>query len=102
MDDQLVPNPRHARLKNLLAEAEDRAHEVRTAYRDALTAMRSQTVWTGPTAEKWADELEEQHRRLVRLAQRVVDAIEVELHRHPAMVTRSEADAARRELAGRI
>jgi hypothetical protein len=99
--EPMVPNPRHAELKRLLAEAEDRAYGVRQAYQRASSAMRSGKVWTGPTAATWTAELEERHRRLGQLAQRVVDAIEEELHRHPALVTESQANATRREMAGR-
>lgn len=97
----MVPNPRRERLRHLLLEAENRAQEVRQAYRGAVGAMRSGKVWTGPTAATWADELEERHHRLGRLARRVVDAIEEELRRHPPLVTETEANAMRRETAGR-
>ncbi|GAA5057977.1 Tfp pilus assembly protein FimV [Thermocatellispora tengchongensis] len=101
MGEPMVPNPRHARLKLLLAEAEERSHEVRQAYQRAFNAMRSRRVWTGPTAEKWTDELALQIHQLGQLAQRVMDAIDEEMHRHPALVPQSQADAIRRELAGR-
>lgn len=101
MAEPMVPNPRHAELQRLLAEAEGRAHEVRQAYQRASSAMRSGKVWTGPTADKWTSELEDRHQRLGRLAQRVVDAIEEELRRTPPLVTESQANAARREMAGR-
>ena len=102
MAERMVPNPRHVRVKALLAEAEERAHEVRQAYRQALSAMRSRKVWTGPTARKWTDELGDTDLRLGRLAQRLVEGIEDELRRHPALVTESEADAMRRQMAGRL
>lgn len=101
MAEPMVPNPRHAELQRLLAEAEDRAHEVRQAYQRASSAMRSGRVWTGPTANKWTTELEDRHQRLGRLAQRVVDAIAEELRRTPPLVTEAQANAARREMAGR-
>ncbi|MGV9772649.1 hypothetical protein [Streptosporangium sp. NPDC003464] len=101
MAEPMVPNPRHAELKRLLVEAGDRAYEVRQAYQRASSAMRSGKVWTGPTADKWTTELEDRHQRLGRLAQRVVDVIEEELRRHPPLVTETEANAMRRELAGR-
>ncbi|MEV0424412.1 hypothetical protein ACFV0L_27275 [Streptosporangium canum] len=101
MAEPMVPNPRHAELQRLLAEAEDRAHEVRQAYQRASSAMRSGRVWTGPTADKWTTELEDRHQRLGRLAQRVVDAIAEELRRTPPLVTEAQANAARREMAGR-
>ncbi|MEU7984274.1 hypothetical protein AB0B56_05345 [Streptosporangium canum] len=101
MAEPMVPNPRHAELQRLLAEAEDRAHEVRQAYQRASGAMRSGRVWTGPTADKWTTELEDRHQRLGRLAQRVVDAIAEELRRTPPLVTEAQANAARREMAGR-
>ncbi|MEU8379436.1 hypothetical protein [Streptosporangium sp. NPDC048865] len=88
-------------MRQLLVEATDRAHEVRQAYQRASSAMRSGKVWTGPTAATWTAELEDRHQRLGRLAQRVVDAVEEELRRHPPLVTESQADAARREMAGR-
>ncbi|MBB2913260.1 hypothetical protein FHS43_004558 [Streptosporangium becharense] len=102
MAEPMVPNPWHERLRHLLVEAENRSHEVRQAYQRAFGAMRAGQVWTGPTAVAWAAELEERHHRLARLAQRVVDAIEEELHRHPPLVTETEANAARREMAGRM
>ncbi|MFD8561195.1 hypothetical protein ACWDOR_26080 [Streptosporangium canum] len=101
MAEPMVPNPRHTELRRLLAEAEGRAHEIRQAYQRASSAMRSGKVWTGPTADKWTTELEDRHQRLGRLAQRVVDAIEEELRRTPPLVTESQANAARREMAGR-
>ncbi|GHH64064.1 hypothetical protein GCM10017673_06050 [Streptosporangium violaceochromogenes] len=101
MAERMVPNPRRERLRQLLLEAEDRAREVRQAYQSAVGAMRSGKVWTGPTAAMWADELEERHHRLGRLARRVVEAVEEELRREPALVTEAQADAMRRELAGR-
>jgi uncharacterized protein YukE len=100
--EPMVPNPRHATLKALLGEAEERAHQVRQAYRHAFSAMRSRQVWTGPSAERWTDDLEEKNRRLERLAQRVADRIEEELRRHPTLVTEAEADAMRRQMAGRL
>ncbi|MFJ2029552.1 hypothetical protein [Streptosporangium sp. NPDC087985] len=102
MAEPMVPNPRRAELQRLLAEVADRAHEVRQAYQRASSAMRSGKVWTGPTAATWTTELEDRHQRLGRLAQRVMDAIEEELRRQPAMVTESQADTMRREMAGRI
>ncbi|WP_433239979.1 hypothetical protein ACQPYK_33655 [Streptosporangium sp. CA-135522] len=101
MAERMVSNPRHAELQRLLAEAESRAQEVRQAYQRAVGAMRSGKVWTGPTADKWTAELEDRHQRLGRLAQRVVDAIEEELRRLPPLVTETEANAMRREMAGR-
>ncbi|GIH90797.1 hypothetical protein ACFFMN_26430 [Planobispora siamensis] len=102
MTEPMVPNPRHLRLRELLAEAEQRAVEVRTAYRRVVQAMQSGKVWTGPAATAWTEQVDDRHRRLARLAQQVVDAVEDELRRHPPLVTRAQADAARRELAGRL
>ncbi|MFF5207450.1 hypothetical protein [Streptosporangium sp. NPDC000396] len=102
MAERMVPNPRHERLRQLLVEAEGRAQEVRQAYQRASGAMRSGKVWTGPTAARWTTELEDRHHRLGRLAQRVVDAIEEELRRHPPLVTEAEANAMRREMARRV
>ncbi|MER5621750.1 hypothetical protein ABT061_11975 [Streptosporangium sp. NPDC002544] len=101
MAERMVPSPRHERLRQLLVEAEYRAHEVRQAYQHASSAMRSRRVWTGPTATTWTAELEDRRQRLGRLAQNVVDAIEEELRRSPPLVTEAEADAMRREMAGR-
>ncbi|MEV4529672.1 hypothetical protein [Streptosporangium sp. NPDC049304] len=101
MAERMVPSPRYERLRQLLIEAEDRAHEVRQAYQRASSAMRSGQVWTGPTATTWTNELEDRRRSLGRLAQRVVDAVEEELRRSPPLVTEAEADAMRREMAGR-
>lgn len=97
----MVPSPRHERLRQLLAEAEYRANEVRQAYQRASSAMRSGQVWTGPTATTWTIELEDRNQRLGRLAQSVVDAVEEELRRSPPLVTEAEANAMRREMAGR-
>lgn len=102
MAERMVPNPRHAELKTLLVEAEERAHEVRIAYRPATGAMGSGKVWTGPTARRWRDELEERQHRLATLARRVSDAIEEELRRHPELVTEAEANIIRRQRSGRI
>lgn len=102
MAEPMVPNPRHERLKQLLREAEYGSQEVRQAYQQAVGAMQSGQVWTGPTADRWSAELEERHHRLGRLARRVVESIEEELHRHPPLVTESEANAMRREMAGRV
>ncbi|MEU4832808.1 hypothetical protein [Streptosporangium sp. NPDC023615] len=101
MAERMVPNPRHERLRQLLAEAVDRAHEVRQAYQGAFSAMRSGQVWTGPTATTWTTDLEDRHHRLGWLAQSVVDAVEEELRRQPPLVTETEANAVRREMAGR-
>ena len=101
MAERMVPSLRHERLRQLLLEAETRAHEVRQAYQHALAAMRSGKVWTGPTAVTWTTELGERHQRLGQLARRVVEAIEEELRRHPPLVTETEANAMRREMAGR-
>lgn len=101
MAERMVPSPRHERLRQLLAEAEYRANEVRQAYQRASSAMRSGQVWTGPTAATWTTELEDRHQRLGRLAQNVVDAVEEELRRSPPLVTEAEANAMRREMAGR-
>ncbi|GII91830.1 hypothetical protein [Sinosporangium siamense] len=100
MAERMVPNPRHAKLKLLLMEADNWARDVRQAYQPASSAMRSGKVWTGPTATRWGDELEDRHHRLRRLAQHLSNAIEDELRRHPAMVTESQAEAIRRELGG--
>ena len=81
MAERMVPNPRHAELKTLLIEVEERAHEVRRAYQPASTAMGSGRVWTGPTARRWQDDLEDRHRRLALLVRRVSDAIEAEMSR---------------------
>lgn len=97
----MVPSPRYERLRQLLVEAEYRADEVRQAYQRASSAMRSGQVWTGPTAATWTAELEDRHQRLGRLAQSVVDAVEEELRRSPPLVTEAEANAMRREMAGR-
>jgi hypothetical protein len=102
MAERMVPNPRHAELKTLLIEVEERAHEVRRAYQPASTAMGSGRVWTGPTARRWQDDLEDRHRRLALLVRRVSDAIEAEMRRHPELVTESEADVIRRRRAGRL
>jgi len=102
MAERMVPNPRHAELKTLLIEVAERAHEVRGAYQPASGAMGSGKVWTGPTARRWRDDLEDRHRRLATLARRVTDAIEEELRRHPELVTESEANLIRRQRSGRL
>jgi hypothetical protein len=102
MAERMVPNPRHLRLKSLLRRAEDEIRGVRHAFLPAVTAMDGGTVWTGPTARKWATDLGEQHHRLIRATERVIGAVEAELRRHPPMVTEAEADLIRRELTGRI
>ncbi|GGK84671.1 hypothetical protein Ppa06_43980 [Planomonospora parontospora subsp. parontospora] len=93
MADRMVPNPLHIRLRELLADAEERGQEIRRAYERPVGTMRTGKVWTGPTADKWIDGLEERHHRLTSLARQLVSAIEAELHRHPAMVTEAEAHA---------
>ncbi|MFC4060545.1 hypothetical protein ACFOWE_19755 [Planomonospora corallina] len=102
MADRMVPNPLHARLREILAEVEERGGEIRQAYQRPLEVMGPGAVWTGPTAEKWAGELQERHHLLARLARRVADAVEEELRRRPAMVTEAEAEAIRRTMAGRL
>ncbi|GAA3156139.1 hypothetical protein GCM10010466_53830 [Planomonospora alba] len=102
MADRMVPNPLHARLRELLAEVEERGREVRQAYQRPIEVMGSGAVWTGPAAEKWTGELQERHHRLTLLARRVADAVEEELRRRPAMVTEAEAEALRRTMAGRL
>ncbi|MEV8637890.1 hypothetical protein AB0395_40200 [Streptosporangium sp. NPDC051023] len=101
MAERMVPNPRHERLRQLLMEVGDRSHEVRQAYQRAFGAMRSGKVWTGPAADRWTGELADRHQRLGRLAQNVADAVEEEMCRHPSLVTEAEANAIRREMAGR-
>ncbi|WP_449062203.1 hypothetical protein [Planomonospora algeriensis] len=93
MADRMVPNPLHVRLTELLAEAEERGREIRRAYERPVGTMRTGQVWTGPTADKWIDGLEERHHRLASLVRQVAGAIEEELRRHPAMVTEAEAHA---------
>lgn len=102
MAERMVPNPRHVELKALLAEVAERAREARDAYRPAAEAMGSGKVWTGPTARRWRDELEDRHRRLASATRQVTAAIEAELRRHPELVTESEADAIRRQRSGRL
>lgn len=102
MTEKLVPSPRYEQLRQLLREAEHGSQEVRQAYQRAVGAMQSGKVWTGQTATKWSTELEVRHRRLGQLAQRVMEAIEEELRRHPPLVTESEANAMRRDMAGRV
>ncbi|MEU7831278.1 MULTISPECIES: hypothetical protein [unclassified Nonomuraea] len=101
MAEVMVPNPRHVRLKQLLAQAEDEARQLRQAYLPAIHAMSSGTVWTGPTARKWSADLQERQHQLLRIAQRVTSAVEEELRHHPPMVTETMANAIRHGLAGR-
>ncbi|MEU8198551.1 hypothetical protein AB0C10_32700 [Microbispora amethystogenes] len=101
MAEEMVPNPRHAQLVELLKEVQSRAHEVGQAYQGIYAAMQSAKVWTGPTASKWTNEVADRHHRLAQLVRQMTHAIEDELHRHPAMVTRSQADLIRHQLTGR-
>lgn len=102
MAEPMVPNPRHVVLRQLLTRARDQAVQVRTAYSATISDMYSNKVWTGPTARKWTQELDHRSRRLARLSERVVTALEEELSHHPAEVTASQADVIRREMAGRL
>ncbi|MEN3535238.1 hypothetical protein AAH991_09030 [Microbispora sp. ZYX-F-249] len=101
MAEEMVPNPRHAQLVELLKEVHNRSQEVGHAYQRVHASMQSGTVWTGPTAAKWATEVADRHHRLARLVRQMTHAIEEEMHRHPAMVSRSQAELIRRRLTGR-
>ncbi len=97
----MVPNPRHAQLVELLRRVQTRSHEVGQAYQRVYASMQSAKVWTGPTAAKWTNEVGERHHRLSQLVRQMTHAIEDEMHRHPAMVTRSQAELIRHQLTGR-
>ncbi|GIH70109.1 hypothetical protein [Sphaerimonospora thailandensis] len=101
MAEEMVPNPRHAQLVELLKEVHSRSQEVGKAYQRVYASMQSEKVWTGPTAKKWTNEVGDNDHRLAQLVRQIVHAIEEELHRHPASVTRSQAELIRRQLAGR-
>ncbi|GLX08282.1 hypothetical protein [Microbispora sp. NBRC 16548] len=101
MAEEMVPNPRHAQLVELLKEVHNRSQEVGQGYQRVYASMQSGKVWTGPTATKWTTEVADRHHRLAQLVRQMTHAIEEELHRHPAMVTRSQAELIRRQLTGR-
>lgn len=97
----MVPNPRHAQLVELLKQVHNRSNEVGQAFQRVYASMQSGKVWTGPTATKWRNDLGDRHHRLAQLVRQMTNAIEDELQRHPAMVTRSQAELIRRQLTGR-
>ncbi|WP_169808664.1 hypothetical protein [Microtetraspora niveoalba] len=99
--EEMVPNPRHEQLAALLKEAHSRSQEVGQAYQRVHASMQSGKVWTGPTAKKWTDEVAERHHRLARVVRQLLQAIEDELRRHPALVTRSQAELIRHQITGR-
>jgi hypothetical protein len=91
IQDDLVPNPRHAELQLAIAKVRERAHVVETALDPACALFGGQAVWVGPTARGFGQELTGRRARLKTAIQHVVAELEAELRGTPARVSPAAA-----------
>lgn len=75
-DDDMMPNPRHEALQELLTTAEGKQEAIAEALKDAHRIMDEGEAWSGPsTAKTFLEDLGYRHEDLPGLAQQLVDDI---------------------------
>ncbi|MEV6860067.1 hypothetical protein AB0M44_03530 [Streptosporangium subroseum] len=84
--EDLVPNPRHQVLEQILAEVKTRVAILEAALDPAHGQFTGQPVWVGPTGRRFAEDLSARRVRLRQAAQALIDALEVEIRSVPAKV----------------
>ncbi|MFI6887469.1 hypothetical protein SAMN05216275_14842 [Streptosporangium canum] len=89
--EDLVPNPRRQVLEQTLAEVRARVAILEAALDSAHGQFTGQSVWVGPTARRFAEDLTARRVRLRQAAKALVDALEEELRSVPAKVPPSAA-----------
>lgn len=78
-----VPNPRHAELQQIIAEARTHLDALETALDPAYRQFTGQAIWVGRTAQGFARELAEHRARMRAVAQALLTTLEAELRRTP-------------------
>ncbi|MEU8361124.1 hypothetical protein AB0C27_34430 [Nonomuraea sp. NPDC048882] len=78
-----VPNPRHAELQHLIAQARAHVDRLETALDPACNQFAGQAIWVGRTAQNFARELTGHRTRVRAVAQAVLATLEEEMRRTP-------------------
>ncbi|WP_166350932.1 hypothetical protein [Phytoactinopolyspora limicola] len=85
--DDMVPNPEHTALSEILSMAQGLEEDIAEALDDAFRIMDSGEAWTGPTtATTFLEDLGYRKDDLPRLAERLVEDIRTRLQNVPAEV----------------
>ncbi|MBT2235566.1 hypothetical protein [Nonomuraea sp. NEAU-A123] len=86
-----VPNPRHAELQRLIAQARAHVDRLETALDPACNQFGGQAIWVGRTAQGFARELTGHRARVRAVARAVLETLEEEMRRTPSEVSPGEA-----------
>ncbi|GAA3113309.1 MULTISPECIES: hypothetical protein [Nonomuraea] len=86
-----VPNPRHAELQQLIAQARAHVDRLETALDPSCEQFTGQAIWVGRTAQGFARELTGHRTRIRAVAQAVLETLEEEMRRTPTEVTPDQA-----------
>ncbi|WP_157570351.1 hypothetical protein ACQP1V_35565 [Microtetraspora malaysiensis] len=87
--DDMVPNPRKQELLRALEKVRMHARQLEAALDPPHATFTGKTVWVGPQARAFADELTQRRARLRSLIQRIVSDLEAEFMATPEKVRRS-------------
>ncbi|MGS2641000.1 hypothetical protein [Streptosporangium sp. LJ11] len=89
--EDLVPNPRRQVLEQTLAEVRARVAILEAALDPAHGQFTGQSVWVGPKARTFTEDLTARRARLRQAARALVEALEEEIRSAPAKVPPSVA-----------
>ncbi|WP_329084854.1 MULTISPECIES: hypothetical protein [unclassified Streptosporangium] len=87
----LVPNPRRQVLEQTLVEVKARVAILEAALDPAHGQFTGQSVWVGPKARTFTEDLTARRARLRQAAKALVEALEEEIQSAPAKVQPSAA-----------
>ncbi|MFG2078001.1 hypothetical protein [Nonomuraea maritima] len=92
----MVANPLHEALQSALRAVGPLVEEITSGIDTPYRQFRSGTVWTGPTAKLFAEQLAQLRSRVRASGEGIVADLQAQLGRTPAQVTEEEAAEIRR------
>ena len=93
---QLVPNPEYRDLLELRDQIKQAMPGIRSALDQPAADLGGGTVWTGPVAEAFSQEVTGRKQRLATLVATLLAGVEARLRTTPADCTRDEVTSYRR------
>lgn len=92
----MVANPLYEALRNTLHLVGPLVEEIERDIETPCRQFQAGTVWTGPTAKLFGDQLAQLRSRVRTSGERIVGDLRTTLSRTPPQVTEEEAEAIRR------
>ncbi|MFB4280343.1 hypothetical protein ACBJ59_33995 [Nonomuraea sp. MTCD27] len=100
MSEMPVDNPRYEALRQALAKVEQHVARLEAALDEPFALFSGDTVWIGPVARRFGEDLSHYRKRLKQQAETVLAELEAELRRTPPKVSPAVARQESARLSG--